>query len=173
MNSIKPVILIFSFSLFFVLFAKAQNANVSAILGKDTVYVDAPKTNIQIIPPAHFVLMEQAGGFLHVGTSSSIQVQEITGTSYLMITPGLTKDYFLAQKVTLLSEEDVVNISGQKGKIYTVSFFVDNVEFERLMYFTGDYNNTIWINANYPVAVKEMLNAVLKTSLLTAKFKQK
>jgi len=173
MSSIKSILLILAFSLFFAYFTKAQNGNVSALLGKDTVYVDAPKTNIQIIPPAHFVLMEQAGGFLHVGTSSSIQVQEITGTSYLMITPGLTKDYLLSQKCNLISEEDVVNKNGQKGKIFTVTFLVDNVEFERLMYFTGDYNNTIWINANYPVAVKEMLNAVLKTSLLTAKFKQK
>jgi len=179
MISLRPIIFIFIFSFVCGSFSKAQDiakvkkdTAISEILRTETTYVDVPKTSVQIIPPAHFIFMEQAGGFLHVGTSSSLQVQEITGTAYTMITPGLTKDYFKSQGATLLSEEDVVTKSGQKGKIFTLSFYVENVEFERLMFFTGDYNKTIWINANYPVAVKEMLNVVLKESLLTARFKQ-
>ena len=177
----RSIILIFVFSLIFTSFSIAQDiakakvakdTTIAEILKTETIYVDVPNTSVQIIPPAHFIFMEQAGGFLHVGTSSSIQVQEITGTAYTMITPGLTKDYFKSQGVTLLAEEDIITKSGQKGKLFTVSFVVENVEFERLMFFTGDYNKTIWINANYPVAVKEILNVVLKESLLTAKFKQ-
>ena len=161
------------FFLFVVLsFTFAQDASVNNILNKEQTYVDVPKTSVRFMPPAHFIYMEQNAGYLHIGTSSSIQVLEITGTAYTMITPGLTKDYFKSQGVELKSQEDVITKSGQKGVIYTVSFFVDNVEFERLMFFTGNYHNTIWINANYPVAVKEMLNAVLKESILTAQFKE-
>jgi len=150
----------------------AQNNPVNNILNKEQNYVDVPKTSVRFIPPAHFIFMEQNNGYMHIGTSSSIQVLEIIGTAYTMITPGLTKEYFKSQGVDFLSKEDVVTKSGQKGVIFTVSFFVDNIEFERLMFFTGNYNNTIWINANYPVAVKEMLNTVLKESILTAQFKE-
>lgn len=167
-----------SFLIFFIVLViniplvYSQGNNTQALLGKEQSYVDVPLTNVKFIPPAHFVYMEQNRGYMHVGTSSSVQVLEVKGTAYTMITPGLTADYFKSQGVTLIGSEDVMTKEGKKGKIFTVSFFVENVEFERLMFFTGDYNNTIWINANYPVAVKEMLNSVLKESLLTARFIQ-
>ena len=172
MTSSKSFFVFLCLFLVNIAFVKAQNNPTPALLSKEQNYVDVPKTNVRFIPPAHFIYMEQNGGYMHVGTSSSVQVLEIKGTAYTMITPGMTKDYFMSQGVNLIGSEDVVTKSGQKGKIFTVSFFVENVEFERLMFFTGDYNNTIWINANYPVAVKEMLNTVLKESLLTAQFIQ-
>ena len=158
--------------IFISLTLSAQLDNPLSILNKSNDYTDVPNTKIEFIPPAHFVYMEGAGGYLHIGTSSSVQVLEIKGTAYTMITPGLTEEYFKNQGVTLISEEDVITKDQQKAKLYTVSFTVEDVPFERLIFFTGDYNNTIWINANYPVAVKEMLNVVLKESLLSARFKQ-
>jgi len=133
-------------------------------------YTTIPNTQIAIIPPAHFHFMEDMGGFLHVGTSSSVQVQEITGTPYTLIVLGLTEEHFKSQGVKLISKEDVITKNNEKGIIFKVSFEVEDYEFERLMFFTGDYNRTIWINANYPVVVKDMLEVVLKESLLTAKF---
>ncbi|MDD3875985.1 MAG: hypothetical protein PHT69_05155 [Bacteroidales bacterium] len=133
-------------------------------------YFQIPNTKIELIPPAHFRFMEQMNGFLHVGTSSSIQIQEIRGTAYPMIVQGLTEGHFTSQGVTLISKEEVLTSNGQKAVIFTVAFKVDDFEFERLMFFSGDYNNTIWINANYPVVMKEILNVVLKESLLTARF---
>lgn len=159
-------------ALAFITSAQDAASSVLSMLNRDTSLVDVPKTNVRFVPPAHFIYMEQSGGYFHVGTSSSVQVLEISGTAYTMITPGLTADYFKTQGVTLINEEEVVNKLGWKGKIYTLEFSVQDVPFERLMFFTGTYNNTIWINANYPVAVKDMLNAVLRESLLTAQFKQ-
>jgi hypothetical protein len=47
---------------------------------------------------------------------------------------------------------------------------VDTVDFYRMMLFTGDYMRTIWITANYPVMLKEKLEATLRKSLLSIKF---
>jgi len=151
-------------------FSYAQTILNEGLAIEQNAYFDIPKTNIQLIPPAHFRYIEEMNGFLHVGTSSSVQVQEITGTAYQLITKGLTQSHFESQNTVLIHSEDVVLKDGQKGQLFTVGFKVDDVEFERLMLFTGDYNTTIWINANYPVVVKDMLNVVLRESLLTAKF---
>jgi hypothetical protein len=168
----KSTLAFFFILLFNYASAQEQSSNVLSMLNKDTAYFDVPNTNVRLVPPAHFIFMEDAGGFMHIGTSSSLQVLEVKGTAYTMITPGLTADYFKTQGVTLIEQEEVTTKDGNKGMIFTVSFSVQEVPFERLMFFTGNYNNTIWINANYPVAVKEMLNTVLKESLTTAQFKE-
>ena len=119
---IRTTILIFILSISFYSSSIAQDTTkvkdsaIPEILRTEMTYTDVPKTSVQIIPPAHFIFMEQAGRYFHVGTSSSLQVQEITGTAYTMITPGLTEEYFKSQGVTLLSEEDVVTKNGQKRK---------------------------------------------------------
>jgi hypothetical protein len=38
------------------------------------------------------------------------------------------------------------------------------------MYFTGTYNRTIWVNANYPKVARNVLFNVLKTSVLTIQY---
>ena len=43
-------------------------------------------------------------------------------------------------------------------------------KYQRMSFLTGDMNNTIFINANYPVLVKDLVYDAIKNSLLTAKF---
>jgi hypothetical protein len=138
-----------------------------------------PNTDIVIVPPAHFKYVDAISGFIHVGTSASITIQEIDNISYLQITEGLTPDYFAKQNATVLNTEDVKTMSGMTGKLYTLGFStVSNdtskkvLHYERLMLFTGDYQHTIWVSANYPELLKKVLYGVLKESLLTVNFKQ-
>jgi hypothetical protein len=138
-----------------------------------------PNTDIVIIPPAHFKYVDAINGFIHVGTSASITVQELDNISYLQIIEGLTPEYFAKQNVTVLNSEDVKTRSGMTGKLYTLGFStVSNdsakkiLHYERLMLFTGDYQHTIWLSANYPELLKKVLYNVLKESLLTVNFKQ-
>lgn len=151
-------------------YAQEESQNIIKVGKTDDVFFQVPHTQVELIPPAHFQFMEEINGFLHIGTSASVQVQEITGTAYVMVTEGLTEDYFQQQGVQKISKEEVVTKHGAKGVIYKVAFEVDDKAFERLMFFTGDYHRTIWINANYPVIIKELMYIVLRESLLTARF---
>jgi len=87
-----------------------------------------------------------------------------------MATKGLTKKYFKSQGVKLLAQENIKTSDNKNGIMYIVAFKVDDVPFERIMYFTGDYNRTIWINANYPVTARNVLFNVLKNSVLSVQF---
>ena len=65
--------------------------------------VAIPSTNIRIQPPEYFQYSDSLPGFLHVGTMSSIQVQEVVGTSYLLISMAMDSAYFASQGMTLIS----------------------------------------------------------------------
>ncbi len=138
-----------------------------------------PNTKILITPPAHFKFVEKINGFIHIGSSASITVTSVEGTSYLQVTDGLTSDYFKTQNAILVSTEDVKTSNGVDGKLYTLSFTTISkdttkkvLQFERMMLFTGDYHNTIWLNASYPSVLKKLLYPALKESLLSVKFNE-
>lgn len=129
-----------------------------------------PGTNIKMQPPEHFMVSEAIPGLVHPGSSTTVQVQEIVGTSYVMISQAMTAEHFASQGVTLISTTDVQMQNGKGGILYLVEFDANGLTYERLMLFAGDYNNTIWINANYPKSAKRLLQTILTESLLTAQY---
>ncbi len=127
-----------------------------------------PGFDIAIIPPEHFIFAEEIPGYIHPGTSASIQIKEIKGTSWPIIDRAMTPEHFKSQGVNFITREEVELKSGLSGVIYTVSFEAKGVPFERIMLFAGDYNKTIWINANYPVMVKKTVIKPIINSLMSA-----
>jgi hypothetical protein len=140
--------------------------------------VTVPGTDISIIPPAYFKPYVNDGkfGFIHEGAASSITIQEMKGTPFALVTQGLTKEYFESQGITYITKEDIKTKNNKDGTLFLVGFKVktkdgkQDVEYERIMYFTGTYNRTIWVNANYPKVARDVLFNVLKTSVLTIQY---
>ncbi|MBN2779184.1 MAG: hypothetical protein JXR36_16245 [Bacteroidales bacterium] len=132
--------------------------------------VQIPGTSVTLVPPEHFLVSENIPGLLHPGSSTTVQVQEVIGTSYIMIDQAMTPEHFESQNVTLISKENVKMQNGMSGVLYLVEFTVKGYDYERIMLFAGDYNNTIWINANYPTSAKSLLYDVLVECLLTAQY---
>ncbi|MCI4669244.1 MAG: hypothetical protein MRZ79_14005 [Bacteroidia bacterium] len=127
------------------------------------------KTKASLTPPEHFKVAEQFYGFIHGESSSTILIQELEGTSYLLLKQGMTPEYFASQGFTYISAEDIITTSGLKGILYRMSFTVQETEFERLMLFAGDYHQTFWLVGNYPSMIKEQMFETMKNSLLTLK----
>ncbi|MFO7879955.1 MAG: hypothetical protein ACQES0_00725 [Bacteroidota bacterium] len=125
-------------------------------------------TRIAIIPPEHFVFAKDIPGYLHPGTSASIQVKDVDGTSWPVIDKVMTKEHFESQGVKFIDRKEVELSSGLSGVIYTLSFEAKGVEFERKMMFAGSYNYTIWLNANYPASLKKTVLKPIMSSLLSA-----
>lgn len=140
--------------------------------------VTVPGTDISIIPPAYFKPYVNDGkfGFIHEGAASSITIQEMKGTPFALVTQGLTSAYFDEQGIKLITKEDIKTKSNKDGTLFLVEFKVKSkdgkqeVEYERIMYFTGTYNRTIWVNANYPKVARNVLFNVLKTSVLSVQY---
>lgn len=147
-----------------------NNFGDSGFVSDGTQVVDIPGTKIRMLPPEHFIVSEAIPGLIHPGSSTTVQVQEVVGTSYVMIQQAMTPEHFESQGVTLISTTDVEMDNGMGGVLYLVEFTVKGYDYERLMLFAGDYNNTIWINANYPKSAKNILQDVITKSLLTAQY---
>lgn len=147
-----------------------NNFGDSDYLSDGTQVVLIPGTHIMMQPPEHFLVSKEIPGLLHPGSSTTVQVQEVVGTSYVMIQQAMTPEHFESQGVNLVSTTEVKMENGMNGVLYLVEFTVKGYDYERLMLFAGDYNNTIWINANYPKTAKGILQDVLTKSLLTAHY---
>lgn len=131
--------------------------------------VAIPSTNIRIQPPEYFQYSDSLPGFLHVGTMSSIQVQEVAGTSYLLISMAMDSAYFASQGMTLISSEPVVMHDGSEGVLFTAEMKLKGFVFERLILMSGDYHFTIWINAGYIKLMRDKLRPIILQSMLTSK----
>ncbi|MBO7652719.1 MAG: hypothetical protein J6S84_08435 [Bacteroidales bacterium] len=131
--------------------------------------VAIPNTNIKIQPPEYFMYSDSVPGFLHLGTMSSIQVEEVVGTSYLLISMAMDSAYFATQGMTLISVEPVVMHDGSDGLLFTAEMKLKGFVFERLILMSGDYHYTIWINAGYIKLLKDKLKPVILQSMLTSK----
>ncbi|SRR6056297_1625672 len=125
-------------------------------------------TRIALIPPEHFIYAKDIPGYIHPGTTASIQVKDVKGTSWPVIDKVMTKEHLESQGVTFVDREEVELFSGLSGVMYTVSFEAKGVKFERKMLFAGDYNYTIWLNANYPASMKKTVLKPIMSSLLSA-----
>jgi len=146
---------------------------------KDSIldYYKVPSTDVSFIPPKYFMALPVKNTLIHPTSSSSIQVNEIDGTPYPMLVKNITAEYIEKQNAKFIKRIDTLTYDGKQATIFVVSFNVESkdsartvIEFERFMFFTGDYNKTIWINANYPIIAKDVLANVLLNSLLTTKF---
>ena len=143
-------------------------------VGGDFVYdeskmVAIPKTNIRIQPPEYFKYSESIPGFMHVGTLSSIQVEEVVGTSYEIIAMAMDSAYFASQGMRLISSEQIVMHDGSTGMLFTAEMKISGYIFERLILMSGDYNFTMWITAAYIKLLAPKVKNVIIQSMLTSK----
>lgn len=154
----------------------AQQKNIQLVDGKTRFTL--AHTNVSIIPPAYFRSLDQQDvlAFLHPGSFSSIQVKRIEGIPYYIFTESITEDVLKNQGVTLLEKTEMQTYAGKPGMLVRIGFTMKtttetmNIEFERLMFFTGTYNETIWIDATYPLEAKNLLYNVLLHSILSIEF---
>jgi len=142
------------------------------------VYLHIKGTDVELKPPKFFIILPSTQNVLvHPTTSSTIQVNEIKGLGYPLSITKLSKQHIQDQGADLIFKKDTIMNNGDKATLYLIKFKVTGkdenhttLEYERYMLFTGDYNTTIWINANYPVIAKETIAEVLLKSILSARF---
>lgn len=135
--------------------------------GKTTVVIDT--FSVSIIPPQYSLKID-ARTFISPATTSSIQVSELKRVVYPMVVQNITEEVLAPQGVRLVSKENVMTNDNKEGILVLVSMKVDTMDFYRMMLFTGDYIKTIWVTANYPVILKDKVEAILRKSILSIKF---
>lgn len=116
-----------------------------------------------ITPPEGFELTDKFNGYIHYKTGSAIIMTLIKDATYLMLAKGMTEEFFLQNKLTLISERKVITDNGTKGIDYKFSFKIQEIDFIRHMVYVGDMNQTLWLAITYPKMAEELVeDEVLK-----------
>lgn len=147
-------------------FVESQNEKLVYDANK---LVQAPNTNVFLIPPEHFIEDPSINGFVHSGSATTIQVIEVPGVSYSIIEQSMSKDYIESQNYILHEKVNIVTENGSEAVIYLVRFTSNDLEYERAMFFTGQ-ENTIWINVNYPLSIKKLIFPAIEACLKSVQY---
>lgn len=177
----KKSFIFFVFLFCFVVFSWAQNTELQESDSsnvKSVRRVSIPGSVYSLIPPLYFTPIQNDSvfGFIHTGAMASIQVKIIDGIPYTYLARSITDENMQQQKVSIVVREQVFTNSGKPAELILLSFELLNLEnntpvvFERMILLTGDYQNTIWIDANYPVIARNLLLVPLRESLLSVEF---
>jgi len=142
------------------------------------VRIGIPGSTHSFVPPAHFVQIQQEEvfGFIHPGAMSSIQMKIVKGIPYTMLAFSITEKSLSEQGAHLIATEEIETKQGKPAIMYLISYSIQTEEqdvqilFERLMLMTGTYDETIWIDANYPAQVRPLLFNVMLESMLSVEF---
>ena len=137
---------------------------------KEELLVHIPNTNIKIQPPNHFLFSQELPGYIHSGTTTTIEFKEIHGTSYIMIDAGMTAENFSKQNATLLDKKEFITKNELTGILYLLEFEMNGKKYQRYMLLAGDYNDTMWVNASFLKSNKEHIEGIILKSLLTLEF---
>ncbi|MFW6302033.1 MAG: hypothetical protein ACOC01_00780 [Bacteroidales bacterium] len=127
---------------------------------------EVPNTNVHIAPPADFDVQPSINGFIHKGSSTSIQVIEIHNVCCETVIKSLSKNYFKEQGFELIKSERIRLHNGDAGKLYLTKYTAGEENYRRIFFFTG-INNTVWININYPTIVEGLIYKPIVASLKT------
>jgi hypothetical protein len=126
--------------------------------------IQAPNTQVLLIPPEHFEADPKINGFAHPGSATTIQVIEVPGRSYKSIDKSMTEEYIKSQGYEFKERKLMQTQNGNEAVVYFVSFTAEEIEYERAMFFTGK-ENTVWININYPLSIKNLIYPAIEATL--------
>lgn len=143
-------------------------------LKPDTSYA-IPQTvdaNLAVMKaPEGFVVSELYNGYIHYQAAASILLTFISDVNYIKISEGMTQEYFDSNKLVFVSKRELLSESGTRGICYKFTFMLDGIEFTRQMAFSGDLNNTLWVNATYPSKYNDLLDSDFDNALNTIDIK--
>lgn len=139
----------------------------------DTIYSELVNTGAKLKLPLYFEPFVQGEyyGYMHAGTATTIMGQMMDSTAFLAVTTNLNKDVFAKQGAELIEEMELKTLEGRPAKMYIIRFMAEKVPVNRMMFFTGDMQNTLLLTANYPELFASLLRDVILTSFMTVQYK--
>jgi hypothetical protein len=154
-------------------FVDGEQAELYIVRDLENEHKTFLNTTIRIRPPKHFVEFssEELSGFMHTGTAANIVGFQYPGTPYAANYEGFIESLKeVDPTVTFVGLEKVKTHKGFEGTLCFYTFKVEKVDIIRVILYTGDYNQMIFLQANYPAAFDMLIRQVIIQSLLSVEF---
>jgi hypothetical protein len=103
-----------------------------------------------ITVPEGFVSATNFNGYIHLNTATSIVMTSVEHVNFLRLCAGMTPEFFSMNGLSLVEENEFTSDYNVSGRFYKAHFVIDKLPHVRYMIFSGDINNTLWLNITYP-----------------------
>lgn len=158
-----------SFSAFGQMNADTIKAELYIAKDLNPEYSELINTGASMRLPLYFEPFTQGQytGFIHKGTASTIMGQRMDSVTFMSVTANLNKEVFLKQGAELIEELEMKTLEGRPAKLFVIRFMADKTPINRMMFFTGDHQNTLLLTANYPELFSSLMRDVFLSSFMT------
>lgn len=148
-----------------------QDFSAHKINDLDSISFVLDSTGACLNLPLYFDKIENDSvvGFVHMGTASTITIEKKLNSSFISATSGINSEMLKNQGVLLLSEFDITTEEGRPARVYILGFKINNLPAHRIMFFTGDHQNTWVFSATYLEKISYLLRDVFLSSFMTFK----
>lgn len=139
----------------------------------DTVYRSFNNTNMRILPPKGFVPFSngRVSGFVNTGTAASIVGAQYPETPYVGFYDAMAQKAFnKAGNAELTGERSAHTYSGRPAKFYFYTLRSEGVKVRRILFFTGDEYQMVFLQANYPASFDALIRQIIMESFLTVEY---
>jgi len=140
----------------------------------DSVAKGFINTSIRLRLPKGFTEFrsDEISGYMNTATASSIIAMEYDSLPYVGYYERYTDSAFInVSNAIYVGSQMHKTKGGKNGKFYFFTFYVNDTEINRILYFAGDTHKTIYLQANYPAVFDTMLRQAIIHSFLTAEYK--
>lgn len=140
----------------------------------DTVYKQFKNTSINLKLPKYFIEFESddISGFMNTGIAASIVGFEYNNTPYVGYYDAFAeKASSQVDNGVFLGKKESKTLAGQPAVFYFYSFMLKDIKINRIIFYTGDDKQMVFLQANYPAAYDALIREVIIQSFLTVEYK--
>jgi len=83
----------------------------------------------------------------------------------------MTPEFFTMNGLTLVEEKEFTSDYNVSGRYYKADFIIDKLPHVRYMIFSGDINNTLWLNITYPQMFEPLIEKEISGIIQSIKAK--
>jgi hypothetical protein len=124
-----------------------------------------------IAVPEGFVSSTSFNGYIHLNSATSIVMTSVEHVNFLRLCAGMTPEFFSMNGLTLVEEKEFTSDYNVSGRYYKAHFIIDKLPHVRYMIFSGDINNTLWLNITYPQMFEPLIEKEISGIIQSIKAK--
>ena len=122
--------------------------------------------HLEMFPaPNSFEISKNFNGYFSKSTNTAIIISLIKDITYPFLIEGMNDDFYSKNQFKYLSSQDIRTQSGFLGKLYKLSFTLEDNNFIRYIAYISDMDNTLWINVTYPKIVEPLVEKEILKSI--------
>ena len=153
----------------------SQEERSSGESPQDSMQVVVPTSEYadlaMLVPPPSFEESPSFNGYVSYQTGSGIIMTLITNVVYVRLAEGMDDAFYEKNSLTYISDAPIETDAGYKGRMFKLTYTMDETDFIRYMVYISDLENTLWLNITYPTMMEDLVEDEILKSIQSVNLK--